>query len=58
MFKLEPYNTDAIGDPAPRFASDAEIRTAERLRHELEERYLVPSAARPPLPPRSSERDH
>ena len=30
---------------SPRFASDAEIKLAEQLRHQLEERYLAPSAA-------------
>jgi hypothetical protein len=58
MFKIERYNTDTIGDPAPRFATDAEIEIAEQLRHQLEERYLAPSAARPPVPARSSAGDH
>jgi len=58
MFKVELHDTDAIGDPAPRFATDAEIQIAVRLRHQLEERYLAPSAARPPLPSRSGEGDH
>jgi hypothetical protein len=57
MFKVELHDTDAMGDPAPRFATDAEIRTAVRLRHQLEERYLGPCAAGLPSPPRSSEGD-
>jgi hypothetical protein len=31
-------------EPAPRFASDAEIALAEQLRRQLEERYFGPSA--------------
>jgi hypothetical protein len=58
MFKVELHDTDAIGDPAPRFATDAEIRMAAWLRHQLEERYLAPRVARLPSPPRSSEGDH
>lgn len=37
------------GDPAPTVASDAEIEIADRLRRQLEERYLSQSAAPPPL---------
>jgi hypothetical protein len=44
MLKVEPYNHDTGGDPAVRFATDAEIDIAEQLRRQLEERYLVPSA--------------
>ena len=58
MFKVELHETDALGDPAPRFATDAEIRIAARLRHQLEERYLAPRAAHLPSPPRSGEGDH
>jgi hypothetical protein len=52
MLKIELYNHDTNGDPAVSFATDAEIELADRLRHQLEERYLAPSA---PLPVRSSE---
>lgn len=42
---------DTAIEPAPRFASDAEIKLAEQLRHQLEERYLgsgaAPSLSRP-----------
>ena len=36
---------DAGTEPAPTFASDAEIKLAEQLRRQLEERYLGSSAA-------------
>ncbi|HEX3633011.1 MAG TPA: hypothetical protein VHZ01_10925 [Casimicrobiaceae bacterium] len=36
---------DAIVEPAPRYASDADIELAQQLRHQLEERYLGPSEA-------------
>ncbi len=39
------HNRDTGVEPAPRFASDPEIKLAEQLRHRLEERYLAPSAA-------------
>ncbi len=45
MPKIDIYKRDDGVDPAPRFASDAEIELAERLRHELEERYLGRPAA-------------
>jgi hypothetical protein len=41
----------------PRFASDAEIKLAEQLRHQLEERYLGRSAAPSPSRPQSDQ-DH
>lgn len=46
MIKPEPHNHDTGGDPAPTFATDAEIEIADHLRHQLEERYLAPSAPR------------
>jgi hypothetical protein len=55
MLKIELYNHDTNGDPAPRFATDAEIELAEQLRYQLEERYLTPSAPSSPLRVRSSE---
>jgi len=39
---LQPSDTSV--EPTPDFATDAEIELAERLRHQLEERYLGPSA--------------
>ncbi len=44
MIKAELYNHDADADPVISFASDAEIEFADRLRHQLEERYLTRSA--------------
>jgi hypothetical protein len=55
MPKIQLHNRDASVEPTPRFASDAEIRLAEQLRHQLEERYFGPTAARPPLQARSGE---
>jgi hypothetical protein len=49
MRKLQPPDHDAIVEPAPLYASDAEIALAQRLRHQLEERYLGPSEAPSPL---------
>ena len=43
---------DSSGEPAPAFASDAEMELAEQLRHKLEELYLeapnVPSSSQGP----------
>jgi hypothetical protein len=55
MPKIELYNHDNNGDPPASFASDAEIEIANRLRHQLEERYLVPSAQSSPLYTRSGK---
>lgn len=55
MLKIELHNDDANGDPAPSFASDAEIQIAEQLRHQLEEQRLAKSAGSPPSPSSSSE---
>ncbi len=55
MPKIELYNHDANDDPAVSFATDAEIELADQLRHQLEQRYLAPSAASPPLQARSSK---
>jgi hypothetical protein len=49
MLKIEQYSHDNSSDPPPSFATGAEIEIADRLRHELEERYLAPRA---PLPAR------
>jgi hypothetical protein len=53
MLKIELYNRDSSSEPAVSFATDAEIEIADRLRHQLEERYLAPSAPPSPLPDRS-----
>jgi hypothetical protein len=55
MPKIQLHNRDASVEPTPRFASDAEIRLAEQLRYQLQERYLGPSAARSPLQARSGK---
>jgi hypothetical protein len=48
MLKTEVQDHDINGDPAPNVASDADIEIAERLRRQLEERYLVGFAAPAP----------
>jgi len=56
MLKIELHNHGTNrDDPVPRFATSAEIEIAEKLRHQLEDRYLAPSVAPPPLPPPSSD---
>ena len=55
MPKIQLHNHDASDEPAPSFPSVAEIELAEQLRHQLEERYLGPSASPPPLQERSGE---
>jgi hypothetical protein len=55
MLKIELYKQSSIGEPPPSFASDAEIEIADRLRHQLEERYLAPSAPSLPSQECSSE---
>ena len=46
---------DAGREPAPSFASDAEIKLAEALRRQLEERYLGSSASPAPTVPNSKQ---
>jgi hypothetical protein len=50
MPKIDLRDHDTTVEPAPRFATDAEIKLAEQLRCQLEERYLSPTAASSPLP--------
>jgi hypothetical protein len=57
MLEVELHNRDTNGDPAARFATATEIEIAEKLRHQLEERYLAPSAPSSPLHVRSGK-DH
>lgn len=40
MLESSYFDQHVIADPEPRFATDAEIALAERLRQQLEERYL------------------
>jgi hypothetical protein len=56
MVKVQLHNPDTGGEPAPSFPSDAEIKLAEKLRHQLEERYLGPAAPSPSRPP--SDKSH
>ncbi len=56
MLKVELHNCDTNGDPAPSFATDAEIEFAEQLRYRVEERLLAHTAAPAPLHEPSSER--
>jgi len=56
MPKIQLPNGRASFDPAPRFASDAEIELAEQLRRQLEERYFGSSA--PPTSPVRSGKEH
>jgi hypothetical protein len=49
------HHPDTSAEPTPRFATGAEIELAEQLRHQLEERYLEPSAAPPSLQNQSDE---
>ena len=55
MVKIELHYYDTGVEPAPRFATDAEIALAEKLRHQLEERYFGSSGAHSPSQPRSDE---
>jgi hypothetical protein len=55
MLKTQLHNHHTSVEPTPRFASEAEIRLAEQLRHELEERYFGPSATPSPLQTRPGE---
>ena len=56
MLNIELYNDDSNGEPAASFATDAEIEIADRLRHQLEERYLAPSARYSPSQVASGQR--
>jgi hypothetical protein len=49
MRKNQSSDYDAIVEPAPLYASDADIELAQQLRHKLEERYLGLSEAPSPL---------
>ena len=49
MRKNQLPDREASVEPAPLYASDADIELAQRLRHQLEERYLGSSGAPSPL---------
>jgi hypothetical protein len=55
MRKIQLPDHDATVEPAPLYASDAEIELAQQLRHQLEERYLGPSEAPSPLRDRKGD---
>ena len=55
MPTIEVYKLDNNGDPPASFATDAEIEIANRLRHQLEERYLALSAQHSSLYMRSNK---
>ena len=55
MVKIELHNHGTNGDSVPCFTTSAEIEIAEQLRHQLEERWLAPSALPPPLPAPGSD---
>jgi len=55
VLKTEPNNQDIHGDPPARFATDAEIKIADQLRRQIEERYLALSATSSPLLARSGQ---
>ena len=54
MVKPELANHEANSDPPAAFATDAEIKIADQLRHQLEERYFGQSETSPPLRARSA----
>jgi len=55
MPRVELHKRDIHGDPVPTFATDDEIRAAEQLRHQLEERYLARPWATAPSPTTPNE---
>jgi hypothetical protein len=58
MLKSQLPSRDTGFEPAPSFASDAEIELAEQLRRQLEERYLGQAAAPSTAPVRSDKEHH
>ncbi len=55
MLKIELPHDEIGVEPAPSFATDAEIALAEKLRRQLEERYFGTSDTHSPLQGRSDE---
>lgn len=53
MLKTELHSDETSTEPAPSFATDAEIALAQKLRSQLEERYFGSSDPHlpPPTPP-------
>jgi hypothetical protein len=55
MVKIESHSHDAGIEPAPSYASDADIALAQQLRRKLEERYFGSSVEHSVMEPRSGE---
>jgi len=55
MVKIESHNPDGSVEPAPQYATDADIALAQKLRHQLEERYFGLSAEHDASEPRSGD---
>ena len=48
VHKTQLRDRDTIVEPAPLYASDADIELARQLRHQLEQRYFGSAEASPP----------
>lgn len=57
MAKVPLQTLNAPDEPAPAFASDAEIKLAEQLRHRIEERYLGAHTAPAPMRPVPAQKE-
>lgn len=55
MTKIESRDSPSVSEPAPQFATDAEVAFAQRLRRKLEEIYLGDSVGAAELLPEPSE---
>jgi hypothetical protein len=55
MYKSQFRDHDTIVEPAPVYASDADIALAQQLRRELEQQYLGSATASPSSWNRSSD---
>jgi hypothetical protein len=53
--EIELHDHEIRVEPAPKFASDAEIKLAEQLRYQFKERFLGRSAAPSTLPAHPAE---
>jgi hypothetical protein len=47
MSKSQFRDRDTLVEPAPLYASDADVELAQQLRHQLEERYFGSSESSP-----------
>ena len=55
MPRIQSHNRDATVEPAPAYATEAEIELAQRLRQQLEEQYLGPLGTSSPARDRSDQ---